>query len=96
MHRSKYPAAPSFAEMLDYLFQTRLHQDGRPYTYREVSLGMNGEVSYNHLKQLHTGQIRKPTRETILAISLFFRVQPGYFFPELRELELDPIEYPRA
>ncbi len=96
MHRPKRPTGPSFAQMLDHLFQTRLHADGRPYTYREVSLAMNGEVSYNHLKQLHSGRIKKPTRETILAICLFFRVQPGYFFPELRDLDLDPIEYPRG
>lgn len=96
MHAQKRPTGPSFADMLDYLLQTRLHEAGRPYTYREISLAMNGTVSYNHLKQLHTGRIKKPTRETILAICLFFRVQPSYFFPELGGIELDPIEYPRA
>jgi transcriptional regulator with XRE-family HTH domain len=82
--------------MLDYLFQTRLHPDGRPYTYTEIARTMNGAVSYNHLKQLHSGRIKKPTRETIMALCRFFRIQPGYFFPELRDLDLDLISYPRS
>lgn len=83
------PSMPTVAELVDRLFQTRLHPEGRPYTYREVTTAMGGDISYNHIKSLHLGSIKNPTRETLLALCLFFRVHPTYFFPELDEIEGD-------
>lgn len=85
---------PSFAALLDYLFRTRLHPEGRPLTYLEVALATRGGISYNHIKKLHTGAIKNPTRTTILALCLVFGVRESFFYPDLREHDLDPLEYP--
>ena len=71
------------AELLDNLFLTHRRPDGREYTYKDVSQGLQGIVDPSHLSKLRTGKITNPGRDTLLALCRFFQVPPSYFFPEL-------------
>jgi len=71
------------AELLDSLFKTHTHGNGREFTYVEVTEALNGKVDVSHLSKLRHGQIKNPGRETLLALCQFFKVPSSYFFPEL-------------
>lgn len=78
--------SPTFAQLLDHLFQ-EVHPPSRgPYTYAEVAEGIrqasSGEgrgVTASAIQQLRTGAKRNPTRHTIKALADFFGVPAGYF-----------------
>jgi transcriptional regulator with XRE-family HTH domain len=52
---------------------------------------MQGGVGHENLYKLRVGLVKNPTRETLLALCIFFRVPPIYFFPELEGQEFDPL-----
>ncbi|HEY0606443.1 MAG TPA: helix-turn-helix transcriptional regulator [Herpetosiphonaceae bacterium] len=75
---------PTTTELINRLFETHLHPtEHRPYLPVEIVLKTEGVIQQSHLHRLRSGQIKNPTRETLLAFCRVFRVQPSYFFPEL-------------
>ena len=83
--------APTVAELVNHLFEVCLHPDGRPYTLAEVGTTLRGTNGPSHLSQIRLGVIKNPTRETLLALCLFFKISPLYFFPELDGKEFRPV-----
>lgn len=86
---------PTFAELIDHLFQTHKRPDGKEYSLTEVSEALNGDVAPSYLSRLRNGKINNPGRETIIGLCRFFKVTPTYFFPELEDLDLENKEYTR-
>ncbi len=86
----------SVAELIDNLFRTYRRSDGREYTYKDVSVALQGIVEPSHLSKLRTGKITNPGRDTLLALCRFFQVSPTYFFPELELLQQTPQEKEKA
>ena len=78
---------PTVAELVNHLFEVFQHSDGRPYTLAEVGTTLRGKNGPSHLSQIRSGGIKNPTRETLLALCLFFNISPLYFFPELEGKE---------
>jgi len=76
----------STAELVDHLFKTCLKENGREYSYREVSRAMDGQVSPAALAKLRSGEIENPGRQVLLLLCKFFKVPASYFFPELDDL----------
>ncbi len=88
-------AIPSSAQLLDELFKTHLHPDGREYTYVEVAAAINQDaaniaadrrIDASTITKVRNGMILNPGRETILVLCRFFGVPSAYFFPELNDL----------
>ncbi|MEU6285187.1 helix-turn-helix domain-containing protein [Streptomyces sp. NPDC047028] len=78
--------ARTFAELLDALFR-EVHPTGRgPYTYAEVSQGVQEatgfSISASAIQQLRTGKNENPKMATVRALAAFFGVPPSYFFEE--------------
>ena len=71
------------ATLVDHLFRTRLHPDGREYTHREVAAALDQRLTPSHLGKLRSGQIDNPKRDTIILLCQFFQVPASFFFPEL-------------
>lgn len=77
----------SFAEKLNYLFQTITKPDGSEYTHEEVYQATGITVGY--ISKLRTGKAESPGYRVIQALATFFHISPAYFFefdPELSEL----------
>jgi transcriptional regulator with XRE-family HTH domain len=77
------------AELVDELFRTHLHANGREYSYQEVSDALDGEVDASYIAKLRRGVIKNPGRHALLHLCSFFKVEPLYFFPELQPLQDD-------
>lgn len=77
----------SVAQLVDHLFATHRREDGREYTYQEISKETKGELTPGYLSKLRSGQIADPGRYRLLLLCRFFRVPASYFFPELKEFE---------
>lgn len=74
------PAAPSFADLLNHLFSTRLSPKGRPYSLREVSEGTGGKLSIAYLSLLRRGgNVGMPSADKVQALADFFSVDMRYF-----------------
>lgn len=85
-------STPTLAELVDRLFRLRRHPlEDREWTYREVALGMPGELSHTTIYSLRSGQNTNPRRSTLLGLCHFFQVPPSYFFPELADKEFPPL-----
>lgn len=77
----------SFAEKLNYLFQTVTKPDGNEYTHEEVY--QTTAITVGYISKLRTGKVESPGYRVIQALATFFHVSPAYFFefdPELPEL----------
>lgn len=82
---------PTFADLLNELFERRLHRDGRPYTVEEVAMAFPVRAPKTHLYKLRSGEIREPRRPTIAALCRIFQVDSSYFFPELADVVPVPL-----
>jgi hypothetical protein len=76
------------ADLVNQLFDLRRHPSGREFTNREVGLALRRRQTNPavHIQRIRTNKIKNPTRETLLALCVFFEVEPSYFFPELRAM----------
>lgn len=79
---------PTFAELLEDLFERRRRPDGNRYTLRDIATAMSGEiepysVSHQYLSRLLNGVDQNPTIRVVEALCLVFEVPPEYFFPRL-------------
>lgn len=75
---------PTTAELINRLFATHPNPaTGKPFTPIEIVLASKGRISQSHLHRLRAGNIKSPTRETLLAFCEVFAVESSYFFPEL-------------
>lgn len=72
------------AELIDHLFRTHRKANGKEYSHIEVCVALDGAIEPSHLGKLRNGTIKNPKRDTLLALCRFFKIQPTYFFPELR------------
>ena len=86
------PDIPTTAELINRLFATHANPTtGKQYTATEVAVASKGRISQSHLHRLRAGEIKSPTRDTLLVLCEVFQVQAGYFFPELADrTELTP------
>ncbi len=82
------PRRPTFAELLNHLFDTRRTSRGRPYTLTEVSEGTGLSVPY--LSNIRKGTITSASFERVEKIAKFFGVPLDYFSSQ----ELPPVEAP--
>jgi transcriptional regulator with XRE-family HTH domain len=80
------------ARVLNDLFATHRHPEGREWMNKEVAQYINSthahllrgsRVDPSHISKMRSGEIRDPGRRTLLAICAFFGVSPTVFFPEL-------------
>jgi transcriptional regulator with XRE-family HTH domain len=81
----------TLAELIENLFEEHRRPDGRLYTNEEICLWIRENVSGAHLSpgylaKLRSGQASNPSRDTLIALCLAFKVSADYFFPELRSL----------
>lgn len=81
---------PDVAELINALFRTHLHPDGREYLAVDLTIRTEGVIQPSHLHGLRSGKIKNPKRTTLLALCDFFNVSPTYFFPELAGRPLTP------
>jgi transcriptional regulator with XRE-family HTH domain len=82
---------PTLAELLNHLFEVRRHPSGRQYSIREVAAAARG-VGRETIHSIRNGSNQNPTRATLLALCLFFEAPASYFFPELRDQRIDPLD----
>lgn len=80
---------PTFAELLEDLFERRRRPDGNRYTLRDIATAISGEiephsVSHQYLSRLLNGVDQNPTLRVVEALCLVFDVPPDYFFPRLQ------------
>ena len=66
-----------FAVLLNHLFATRLHPEGRPYTLTEVAKATGMSVPY--LSILRKGTIDAVAFQRVAALARFFHVPLAYF-----------------
>jgi len=69
-----------FAVLLNHLFATRLHPEGRPYTLTEVAKATGMSVPY--LSILRKGTIGAVSFQRVVALAQFFHVPLDYFNQE--------------
>jgi len=69
-----------FAVLLNHLFATRLHPEGRPYTLTEVAKATGMSVPY--LSILRKGTIGAVAFQRVAALARFFHVPLEYFDQE--------------
>jgi transcriptional regulator with XRE-family HTH domain len=70
---------PSFAERLNYLWDTRLSPRGTPYTLREVHEGTGRKLSMSYLSLLRKGGVAAPSGDKLQVLADFFGVPVSYF-----------------
>lgn len=78
-------SVPTIAQLVERLFKVYRDPQGNEYTVRYVALAADGDVGPTTIHNLRTGVIPdpNPSHRTMQALSLFFGVEPNYFFPEL-------------
>lgn len=74
---------PLMADLVNQLFELRRREDGSEFSNREVGLSLQKTNPGAHIAKIRSGEIKNPTRETLLVLCRFFHVEPSYFFPEL-------------
>jgi transcriptional regulator with XRE-family HTH domain len=85
----------TIADLLNDLFQSVRHPDGREYSHvevaEEVERRTNGELTIDtsSIGKIRAGQVKNPGVRTIEAFALFFGVDADYFFPNLVRLRQD-------
>jgi transcriptional regulator with XRE-family HTH domain len=80
------------ARVLNQLFRTRLHEDGREYTHKEVEKGIaqiygRKMLDASYISKLRNGHIQSPSIAAIEAICVFFEADPLSFFPRLSKIK---------
>lgn len=81
----------TFADRLNYLFETVYPAGRKPYSNPEVAaaIGETGVgISAAYLWLLRTGQRDNPTMRHLEALATFFGVPPSYFFDDERAQEV--------
>ena len=66
------------ASKVDHLFRTITRPGGKPYTYQQVADGSGLDLSY--VRKLRVGKVGNPSRIALEKLSVFFGVQPDYWF----------------
>jgi hypothetical protein len=77
----------TFAARLNYLFDTVLSPNKRPYTNDEVAIAIsaaesNATISGTYIWMLRKGQRDNPTLKHVEALARFFGVPSAYFFDD--------------
>ena len=81
----------SIADLVNDLFSTYRHSDGREYTHKEVEAGITRRagkklIDASYLSKLRTGTLQKPSILAVEALCHFFPVDVDYFFPSITAL----------
>ena len=81
----------SMANLVNNLFSTYRHPDGREYTHKEVEAGITRRagkklIDASYLSKLRTGTLQKPSILAVEALCHFFPVDVDYFFPSITAL----------
>ena len=79
---------PEIADLVNALFKTYRHPEGREYTHKEVDEGITRQagkklIDASYLSKLRTGTLQKPSITAVEALCHFFPVEPEYFFPSI-------------
>jgi transcriptional regulator with XRE-family HTH domain len=77
----------TFAERLNYLFDTVLAPNQRAYSNEDVAAAISGSdsgatISATYIWMLRKGQRDNPTLKHVEALARFFDVPPAYFFDD--------------
>ena len=80
---------PTFADLLNELFERRRRRDGSRFSLRDIATAMSGEiepdtVSHQYLSRLRNGIDDNPSLRMLEALCIVFDVSPEYFFPRLQ------------
>ena len=78
----------SIANLVNNLFDTYRHPEGREYTHKEVEAGITRRagkklIDASYLSKLRTGTLQKPSILAVEALCHFFPVDVDYFFPSI-------------
>ena len=81
----------SMADLVNELFNTYRHPEGREYTHKEVEYGITRTagkklIDASYLSKLRTGALQKPSILAVEALCHFFPVDVDYFFPSITAL----------
>ena len=81
----------SMANLVNNLFSTYRHPDGREYTHKEVEAGITRRagkklIDASYLSKLRTGTLQKPSILAVEALCHFFPVDVEYFFTSITAL----------
>jgi hypothetical protein len=87
----------SIANLVNDLFSTYRHPDGREYTHKEVEAGITRRagkklIDASYLSKLRTGTLQKPSILAVEALCHFFPVDVDYFFPSITALRKSQTE----
>lgn len=74
------PSGATFADRLNYLFDTRLSPSGRPFTNKEVSVASGGKLSAQYISKIRHGLVVMPGLERLHALASVFAVPIEFFF----------------
>jgi transcriptional regulator with XRE-family HTH domain len=75
MARSQEPLP--LKDLVNFLFDTIRHPDGRPYTTQEVADKLS--ISPATINQMRTGRSRNPTLPTLREVCRFFDISMDFF-----------------
>ena len=87
----------SMANLVNNLFSTYRHPEGREYTHKEVEAGITRRagkklIDASYLSKLRTGTLQKPSILAVEALCHFFPVDVDYFFPSITALRKNQTE----
>jgi hypothetical protein len=87
----------SIANLVNDLFNTYRHPEGREYTHKEVEAGITRRagkklIDASYLSKLRTGTLQKPSILAVEALCHFFPVDVDYFFPSITALRKSQTE----
>jgi transcriptional regulator with XRE-family HTH domain len=69
----------SFAQKVDWLFEHRRTEQGRPYTYGQVQRATGNRITASYVWKLRTGAMSNPGLSALEALADFFEVPLSYF-----------------
>jgi len=79
-HEESMPVGATFADRLNYLFDTHRSSSGRSFTNAEVSAASDGALSGKYLSQLRKGLVKMPGIDKLRALARVFGVEMSFFF----------------
>jgi hypothetical protein len=87
----------SIANLVNNLFNSHRHPEGREYTHKEVEAGITRRagkklIDASYLSKLRTGTLQKPSILAVEALCHFFPVDVDYFFPSITALRKNQTE----
>lgn len=72
-------ASKTLAQKVDWLFNLRRNEQGRPFTYGQVQRATGNRITASYVWKLRTGAMSNPGLSALEALTDFFQVPLDYF-----------------